>query len=1172
MWFDVDGDGVQDAGEAGISGVTLELLNGAGQVIATEVTNSAGGYLFDGLADGTYAVRVVAATLPAGLTNTFGGAQQSATVLNASTDLSKDFGYQPSGTITGRVFNDVDGDGTIDAGEPGIPGAIVELVDGNGDVVATTAAGPDGTYTFDHLPDGAYSVRVQPGSVPAGLNATTPSSLPANIVGGNDVTGLNFGYDSPTGAIGDRVWFDVDGDGVQDAGEAGISGVTLELLNGAGQVIATEVTTSSGTYLFDGLADGPYTVRVVPGTLPAGLTNTFGGAQQAATVTAASTDLSKDFGYQPSGTISGRVFNDVDGDGTTDAGEPGIPGAIVELVDANGDVVATTTTGPDGTYTFDHLPDGAYSVRVQPGSVPAGLNPTTPTSAPAVVAGGSDVTGVNFGYDSPTGAIGDRVWFDVDGDGVQDAGEAGISGVTLELLNGAGQVIATESTNSSGGYLFDGLADGTYTVRVVAATLPAGLTNTFGGVQQAATVTNASTDLTKDFGYQPSGTITGRVFNDTDGDGTIDAGEAGIPGAVVELVDGNGDVVDTTPTGPDGSYTFDHLPDGAYTVGVQPGSVPAGLNATTPTSRPATITGGSDVTDLQFGFRSSTPPPPPTRGALGDRVWADTDGDGQQDGGELGLPGVTVELLDAAGQVLATDVTDPTGQYLFEDLADGTYTVRVVPTSVPPGLASTTGGLQQAATVTNASTDLTKDFGFAAPRGVIGGRVWIDADGDGLQDPTGEPGLPGVTVELLDAGGRVIANVLTGPTGSYAFPGLADGSYAVRILESTLPAGLERTFPASPVVPATVVNASTDLTKDFGYRAAPPTCDPGDDSRVHEVCFEASVWLADPSTRTFDVYARIDRGSAAGDLLDLVCLDDTGAFPGTQVGANRVLRVEGLTVVDGYAKVRVCVVADPRVVGDGWFDGTFRLEVVVNGVGEAASDAFTLATLVAGATFPHDWTPLWCDDVPDFTVTSVVAYACGESAPPPTTCVHDVAWWRTVNAKGACDATRVPWPVADGETRRLCGKTWLAILKASAKDDPWIALAQSWITTRLNLAAGAAAPPRVACALDEAGSLLTQGCGGFCGLAEERAVLLHRTLKAFNRGTVASTACTAPVPTCPPPRRGAERPARTRRVPARPPRPRRSSGRGPRRPLPAGPGGAGRDRTRLPTGRPRVPL
>ena len=235
----------------------------------------------------------------------------------------------------------------------------------------------------------------------------------------------NFGFDSPTGAIGDRVWFDTDGDGVQDAGEAGIAGVTLELRNSVGQVIATTTTNSAGAYLFSGLADGTYTVRVVPASLPAGLTNTFGGAQQTATITGASTDLSKDFGYQPSGTISGRVFNDTDADGVQDLGEPGTPGAVIELLDANGNVIATTTTGPDGSYTFDHLPDGTYTVRVQPGSVPAGLNSTLPTSRPISITGGNDAT-ANFGFDSPTGAIGDRVWFDTDGDGVQDAGEVGI--------------------------------------------------------------------------------------------------------------------------------------------------------------------------------------------------------------------------------------------------------------------------------------------------------------------------------------------------------------------------------------------------------------------------------------------------------------------------------------------------------------------------------------------------------------------------------------------------------------------------------------------------------------------------------------------------------------------------------------------------------------------------
>ncbi len=285
-------------------------------------------------------------------------------------------------------------------------------------------------------------------------------------------------------------------------------------------MIGTRTTNSAGGYLFDGLGDGTYVVRVVPSTLPTGVTNTFGGTQQSATITGASTDLSKDFGYQPAGTISGRVFNDFDANGSQNGTEPGIPGAVVELVDSNGDVIATTTTGPDGSYVFDHLPDGAYTVRVAPGWSRRASTRRRRRRGPRRSSAGPTSLNVNFGYDSPTGAIGDRVWFDVDGDGVQDAGEQGIPGVTLELLNAAGQVIATTVTNSAGGYLFDGLGDGTYVVRVVPSTLPTGVTNTFGGTQQSATITGASTDLSKDFGYQPAGTISGRVFHDPDANGS----------------------------------------------------------------------------------------------------------------------------------------------------------------------------------------------------------------------------------------------------------------------------------------------------------------------------------------------------------------------------------------------------------------------------------------------------------------------------------------------------------------------------------------------------------------------------------------------------------------------------------------------------------------------------
>ncbi len=87
-------------------------------------------------------------------------------------------------------------------------------------------------------------------------------------------------------------------------------------------------------------------------------------------------------------------------------------------------------------------------------------------------------TDVDFGYRG-TASLGDRVWNDADGDGVQDAGEAGLTGVTVELLNGDGTVIATTTTGADGIYTFSNLLAGSYTVRVVSSTLPAGSAPTF---------------------------------------------------------------------------------------------------------------------------------------------------------------------------------------------------------------------------------------------------------------------------------------------------------------------------------------------------------------------------------------------------------------------------------------------------------------------------------------------------------------------------------------------------------------------------------------------------------------------------------------------------------------------------------------------------------------------
>jgi hypothetical protein len=189
------------------------------------------------------------------------------------------------------VWYDSDRDGIQDAAERGVPGVVVKLLDDNGTVVMTTTTDASGYYLFENLTAGNYSLEFVP---PSGYNISPQDvgderqrpecqrrgsrqrrrpgdgpyrgDKPAGW--GDDRTWELGSYlDEPPAAIGDRVWFDTDRDGVQDVGERGVSGVTVQLLNASGAVVATAVTDQQGNYLFENLPPGNYAVQFVP---PAG--------------------------------------------------------------------------------------------------------------------------------------------------------------------------------------------------------------------------------------------------------------------------------------------------------------------------------------------------------------------------------------------------------------------------------------------------------------------------------------------------------------------------------------------------------------------------------------------------------------------------------------------------------------------------------------------------------------------------------------------------------------------------------------------------------------------------------------------------------------------------------------------------------------------------------------
>lgn len=186
------------------------------------------------------------------------------------------------------------------------------------------------------------------------------------------------------------------------------------------------------------------------------------------------------------GQVSGRVFFDMNVNGAQDtvpATEPGIKEATVSAVDASGAAIASTTTGPDGRFTLAMTNAASDAVRLQI-TPPEGF-----TFGPHHAGGGTSVEFVKLGStdnnvglvpaaadpSSQVTEVGDRIWRDANGNGLQDAGEPAIAGVTVNLWGPSG-VLATAVTDEHGRFFFS-TAAGSSTrsdIRGVAGLKPGG--------------------------------------------------------------------------------------------------------------------------------------------------------------------------------------------------------------------------------------------------------------------------------------------------------------------------------------------------------------------------------------------------------------------------------------------------------------------------------------------------------------------------------------------------------------------------------------------------------------------------------------------------------------------------------------------------------------------------
>ena len=833
IYRDADRSESLEDGEKLYQGVTVDLLDNAGNVVATTTTDAHGAYAFTNLEEGTYKVRVRKEGPIVDLDQT---EDPDATKDNTSGDITLElndpikenvnFGYISDNSISGTVYRDDNRSGALNSGESGYPEQTVQLLDKDGTVIATTKTDANGMYSFDKLPDGTYSVKVvkdgaladneQTGDPDSTLdNASEPITLDEANPTKKDV---DFGY-VPDYFIKGTIYRDGNRSGALDTDEKLYEGVTVQLRDADGTVVATTTTDADGAYSFDKFPAGTYTVTVVQDGPIAGLEQTGDpdatkdNASESITLNndnPSTTDVN--FGYVNNNSLSGTVYRDDSRNGDQDGTEPGYSGVIVQLLDKDGQVITTTTTDANGRYSFDKLPDGTYSVTVVKDGELADTEQTedpdaTKDNSSEPVTLGEDnpfKDHIDFGY-VPDYSIHGLVYRDGDRSESHGTDEKGYANQTVELRDKDGKVVATTTTDADGAYSFEKLPAGDYTVTVVKDGAltdldqtedPDSTKDSASGVISLSNDHRTRTDV--NFGYIANNSINGSIYRDGDRDGRKGDTEGRYSGVTVQLLDENGTVIATTTTDKDGTYSFEHLSDGTYSIKVVKDGVLADADQTGDpdttldnASKPITLDENSPTkSDVDFGYVPNN--------TITGTVYRDDNRDKMIDGDEPGLERVSVQLLDEDGNVVQTLDTAADGTYAFQHLKDGKYTVKVVRSSAIKDYDQTE---DPDATIDDTSAVYTMgpenslqenvNFGYV-PDYSIADRVYRDADKSGSYTD-GEETFEGVTVDLIDASGTVVATATTTADGTYSFEKLPAGTYRVKVHADGALADLDQT-------------------------------------------------------------------------------------------------------------------------------------------------------------------------------------------------------------------------------------------------------------------------------------------------------------------------------------------------------------------------------------------
>ncbi len=563
--------------------------------------------------------------------------------------------------------------------------------------------------------------------------------------------------------------------------------------------------------------------------------------------------------------ISGTVFHDENLDWVQGSDEDGIADVEIRLqkldeTTGQYEDVAQTTTDANGDYSFGQnlgLTPGEYQIiEVQPAGfldVGASVGTVEDTESGnklddaagneniltgiSIPLGGTAATDYDFKEIRPASIEG-NVWHDEDDDGVFDPDEQGIANVLIQVTRvGAKDGVTMDPfadttpifvrTDASGHYSVDALPPGIYEVVEINNDPEGGnpLGEFVDGKDSTGNVQGETRGVRENdafrqielcaddhgveynFGELKPASISGYVSVQSPDGGKLDPTDPNfdpIAGVTLQLLDADGNLLQTTTTDENGLYSFDGLAPGNYSVvQVQPdgfidsgevvGTVDGQTNGLVLTNdRISNIELGSGDEGIRYDFCEHRP------ASISGNVSADADGDKSTfdaDAGDQNLEGVELILFDEFGTELARTLTDANGNYSFDNLAPGTYSVQQIqPDDYLDGgqSAGTINGQTVGNSSQNRLSNITLSSGDSAVNydfcehipASVHGTVYHDFNNNGVQDD-GEEGIEGVLIQLFDKDGTLVNEMRTDASGDYWFTDLVAGAYEIRETQPT---------------------------------------------------------------------------------------------------------------------------------------------------------------------------------------------------------------------------------------------------------------------------------------------------------------------------------------------------------------------------------------------------